>query len=56
MPYDLIHNPWKLTRRLAAFHLRLPMLPVEVIDDPLEDADEDHRLAGRAPQVLRGAR
>src|SRR5690606_83285 len=42
----------KLARDLAALHLRLPDRPVHLVGDPLEDADENHRPAGRRLQVL----
>jgi hypothetical protein len=49
---DSIDDAGQLAAGLAALHLRLPLLAVEVVDDPLQDADEDHRLARRVLQVL----
>ena len=54
--HHLVDDAGELARRLAALHLRLPGGAAHVVGDPLEDADEDHRLALRRAAGASGAR
>src|SRR5581483_11600687 len=49
---DLVDDAGELARGAPAFHLWLKTLAAEIINHPFEDADEDHRLAGRVLEVL----
>ena len=50
--HHLVDDAGQLAADLPALELRLPGLAVHLVDHALEDADEDHRPAGRVLQVL----